>query len=254
MKKIILVGAVLLTTYLIILGFTKTKIGEIYINKISANAVQTKKTYAGVVDVNGLLASIPQVKAIQDNIKNQFDVRSKEVIDLQKSFLDNIKTYRQTSGSMDKEALKKEQQKLVDENKKLEEMQVNFQRDLVTAQNEALRPILKQIDDIVHKIAKEQNFDMIIAKTSTLYYKSQFEITDQVIAEMVKLAPTTTVTTDTATVPVAIASSDTSTKTPNAVSADNVATNNNTNVGINANNSGVNANKDAANSSPEINK
>lgn len=254
MKKIILVGAVLLTTYLIILGFSKTKIGEIYINKISANAIQTKKMYAGVVDVNRLLASIPQVKAIQDDIKNKFDARSKEVIDLQKSFLDNIKTYRQTSDSMEKEVLKKEQQKLVDENKKLEEMQVNFQRDLVAAQNEALRPVLKQIDDIVHRIAKEHNFDMIIAKTSTLYYNSQFEITDQVIAEMAKLAPTAAVTTDnTAAVPAATATA--SDISPSDVTTPAAALNNSTNIDANTNNNtSVNPEQNIKNPSPEPNK
>ena len=52
-----------------------------------------------------------------------------------------------------------------------------------------MRPILKQIESIVNKIAKDQKFDLIITKVSTVYVNTQFEITDVVIAEMAKLVP-----------------------------------------------------------------
>ena len=169
MKKVTLFVAVLL-----MLGFSSVGLAEMKI---------------GVLDVNKVLADSNQVKNMQLDLKKRFDSRGQEVISLQDIFIKDLDVYKQTNTTLQGEKLKKEQQKLFDENKKLQEVRANFQRDLVAARDEALRPILKQIESIANKIAKDQKFDLIITKVSTVYVNTQFEITDVVIAEMAKLVP-----------------------------------------------------------------
>ena len=143
----------------------------------------------GVVDVNKILANVRQIKDIQADLKKQFDPRGQEIVNSQKAFRDNVEKYRQNNTTLQGEALRQEQQKLVDENKKSQDDQLNFRRDLIAAQNQALRPVLAQIESIVNKIAQERKFDLVVTKVSTAYNNPQFEITDQVIAEMEKLVP-----------------------------------------------------------------
>jgi len=143
----------------------------------------------GVVDVNKILANVQQIKDIQADLKKQFDPRGQEIINSQKAFRDDIEKYRQNNTTLQGEALRQEQQKLIGENKKSQDDQINFRRDLIAAQNQALRPVLAQIESIVNKIAQERKFDLVVTKVSTAYNNPQLEITDQVIAEMEKLVP-----------------------------------------------------------------
>ncbi|CAL7962614.1 outer membrane protein [Gammaproteobacteria bacterium] len=166
MKKLILSVSVLLVLSFSSIGFAEMKVG--------------------VIDVNRIFANVQQIKNMQANLKKLFDPRGQQIVNLQQSFRASIEKYRQDNTSLQGEALKKEQQKLVDENNKLQEEQLGFQRDLVAAQNQALQPVLAQVKGIVDRIAQEQKFDLIVIRVSTAYNNPQFEITDQVIAEMEK--------------------------------------------------------------------
>jgi outer membrane protein len=174
MKKVALCFSVLL-----MLGFSSLCLADMKI---------------GVVDVNKVLLTIPQVKNVQADLKKQFDPRNQEVISLQTILRGDVEKYRKNNASMKKEALKLEQQKLLDDGKKLRETQIGLQRDFINARSQALTPILKQIESTINKIAEEQNFDLIVTKISVAYNKAQYEITDQVIAEVSKLAPAATQT------------------------------------------------------------
>lgn len=167
MKKIALfVGAILILSFSLLV-FAEVKVG--------------------VVDVNRVLANVQQIKNIQTDLKKLFDPRGQEIVNLQKSFRVDVERYRQNNTKLQGEDLRKEQQKLIDENNKLRDAQLGFRRDLVAAQNQALHPVLTQIEGIIKKIAQEQKFDLIVTRISTAYNNSQLEITDQVIAEMGKV-------------------------------------------------------------------
>lgn len=140
----------------------------------------------GVVDVNKILATVPQVKSMQADLKKKFDPRGQEVVNMQNNLRSDMEKYRQNNPSKKEDELKKEQQRLLEESKKLQEVRNNFQRDLIAAQNEALRPILQQIENIVSKISQEQKFDLVVAKISTVYNHPRLDITEQIITEMNK--------------------------------------------------------------------
>lgn len=164
-KAFIFIGAILL------LGFSSLCLAEIKI---------------GVLDVNKVLTSVPQVKKMQTDLKKEFDPRGNEIVKMQNAFVADIDKYRKSNVNKKGDELLKEQQKLIEENRKLQEARVNFQRDLVTTQNRALGPILRQVETVVEKIAKEKKLNLVLTKMSTVYSEAQFEITDQVIAEMGK--------------------------------------------------------------------
>jgi outer membrane protein len=151
---------------------------------LSFSSISFAEMKIGVVDINKVLESSPQVKKIREELKKKFDPRGQEIISLQNTFRSDIESYKKNNTSMKGEALKNEQKKLIDENKKLQKLRLDLQNDLITTQNNELRPVLKKIEDVVKKISKEQKFDLIIAKTSTVFTNPQFEITDKVISEM----------------------------------------------------------------------
>lgn len=167
MKKITLfIGA------LIMFGFSSLSFAE---------------TKIGVVDIDRILANSLQVQNAQIDLQNKFAPRIQDIIDLQNVFLNDIEKYKQNDINTPIDILQRDKDKLIDENNKLQETQFNFQRDVFTTRDKSLRPILKQVERIVNKIAQEQKIDLVISRLSTVYNNSQDEITIQAIADMGKL-------------------------------------------------------------------
>lgn len=52
---------------------------------------------------------------------------------------------------------------------------------LLDKQKELMEPILKEIEDLIKKIGKEQNYDLIISKQAALYFNEKYDITDSLI-------------------------------------------------------------------------
>jgi outer membrane protein len=169
MKKLVLFAGALL-----IFGFSSLVLAE---------------TKMVVLDINKVIASLPYLKDVQADLKKKFDPRGQELINMQNVFRSNLDKYRQNNVDLKGEALKKEQQKIIDENKKVQAVRTSLQQDLVTAQNQALTPILQQIKVVVDKIAQTQKIDLVITRNSAAYFNPQIDITDQVISEMKKPVP-----------------------------------------------------------------
>jgi outer membrane protein len=138
----------------------------------------------GVLDLNKVLMNSPQVKSMQVNLKKQFDPRGQELLNLQKALQGDLDKYNKISSTLKGDGLKQEQQKILDEQKKLQDSRNVFQRDLITAQNQAMQTILKQVETVVNRIAANQKFDLIVTKISLAYNDPKLEITDQVIAAL----------------------------------------------------------------------
>ena len=65
---------------------------------LSVSSLSIANTKIGVLDINKVLATIPQIKNMQANLKKKFDPRGKQVINLQNSFRNDITNYRKTNG------------------------------------------------------------------------------------------------------------------------------------------------------------
>lgn len=52
---------------------------------------------------------------------------------------------------------------------------------LFEKRQELLVPILKELEDLIIKIGKEEKYDLIISKQAALYYDEKYDITDKLI-------------------------------------------------------------------------
>lgn len=52
---------------------------------------------------------------------------------------------------------------------------------LLDKQKELMEPILKEIEVLIKKIGKEQNYDLIISKQAALYFNEKYDITQNLI-------------------------------------------------------------------------
>jgi outer membrane protein len=154
---------------------------------ISATAAFAEMKIA-VLDLNKVISSDPQVTTLQNDLKKKFDPRSQEIVAAQKKMQADIDAYNKdnSGGKLKGADLKQAQQKIIDEQKKVQDLQNAFQKDLVAEQNKSMQVVLKKVEDAVTKIAQDQKFDLVITKVSTAYSDPKLEITDQVVAAIKK--------------------------------------------------------------------
>ncbi|HBS52315.1 MAG TPA: hypothetical protein DEA62_05000 [Coxiellaceae bacterium] len=138
----------------------------------------------GVINYEKVVVESPQLAAAKADFKKKFEPREKEINEAQKKFQDEIAAFSKDSPTMKEDAKKAAQQKIMEQQKKLQEMQAKFQKDATTAQNDTMNNILKKVEDVINKIAADQKFDLVIAKTSVPYSKKELDITDEVIKQV----------------------------------------------------------------------
>lgn len=139
-----------------------------------------------VVDLGKVLADSPQVSTAKSELKKKFDPREKAIVDAQKKLQADVKKYEKENVTMKEADIKKAQQKLMDQQKKLQDMQTSFQKDLMEAQNKSMQTILKQVEEVLNKLAAAEKYDLILTKMSAAYSNPKFDVTDQVLSQMKK--------------------------------------------------------------------
>ncbi|OGT07824.1 MAG: hypothetical protein A2X78_02120 [Gammaproteobacteria bacterium GWE2_37_16] len=152
---------------------------------LAANAAFAD-TKIGVLDLNKVLSNDPQVTLLQDQLKKQFEPRNQEIVTAQKNLQNDIDKYNKDSGKIKGNDVKKNQDNIIAEQKKLRDMQASFQHDLTDAQNKSMQTILKRVETVVNKIAADQKYDLVVTKVSTVYNDPKLEITDKVVTELKK--------------------------------------------------------------------
>jgi outer membrane protein len=138
----------------------------------------------GVLDLNKVMMDSPQLAAAKTKLKNDFDKREKDILSAQQAFQKAVEEFSKNSATMKDADKKAAQDKIVAQQKKLQEDQTKFQNDLNTAQGAAMKDIVKKIEGIVNGIASAKKFDLILAKAGTAFNKPELEITNEVIKQM----------------------------------------------------------------------
>ncbi len=147
----------------------------------SASAADFK---LAVVDSQKILRNVPQVRTLDVTFKSQFvprEVQLKKDADQLNIDMANLKKISSTLTPEQKETA---QQKIDKQQHDLQNAQAQFAQDLQTAQANAMKNVLTQIKTAVSEIAQANGYDMVLPQSSTIYYKANADITQQVIAKL----------------------------------------------------------------------
>lgn len=139
-----------------------------------------------VVDLSKALADAPQVAEAKAQLKKQFDPRQDEIVAAQKKLRTELDDYNKNSPTMKADAAKAAQQKIVDDQKKLQDLETNFQNDVSNVQNQKMQVILKHVEELVNNLAAKGKYDLVLTKMSAAYSNPKLDITDDLIKELKK--------------------------------------------------------------------
>lgn len=138
----------------------------------------------GVVNLDEVLQKSALAMKLNNKISKDFQPRQDALNAAQKKLQDSMDQLTYNSFKMTAEERTNLQTKINNQRRDLDGMAQALQRDLNTAQAEGSQEILKSLNSVITKIAKDGNFDMIMTSANLLFLNNTLNITKQVTDQL----------------------------------------------------------------------
>ncbi|WP_126322805.1 OmpH family outer membrane protein [Candidatus Rickettsiella viridis] len=146
---------------------------------IAANAQADVKL--AVVDMQAVLQKAPQIAKINDSLTKQFKGRQDQIVQAQHNLQSETQNLEKNAAVMKVDERANLEKKIMTDRNNVQSMVASFQKDLSKQQSDSLHSFSQQLDSVVSRLASQSGFDLVVQKGSTLYAKSDLDITQQVL-------------------------------------------------------------------------
>lgn len=146
---------------------------------LAANAHADVKL--AVVDMQAVLQKAPQIAKINDSLTKQFKGRQDQIVQAQHSLQSETQNLEKNAAVMKVDERANLEKKIMMDRNNIQSMVASFQKDLSKQQSDSLHGFSQQLDSVVGRLASQSGFDLVVQKGSTLYAKSDLDITQQVL-------------------------------------------------------------------------
>lgn len=150
----------------------------------SVNALAATTTNFGVVDMQKIFQSSPQVKKIRGQLKKQFASKRAKMIKMGKSLQANMKKYQKEKLVQNQKSLTALQKKINKQGLALRQAQAKLQQAAFVAQNRQMGSFISKVKSIVKTLAKKKGLGIVLPKNSVLYSQSGMDLTPEVLAKL----------------------------------------------------------------------
>lgn len=155
---------------------------------------QAQDTKIGFVNPQAILTRMPEMKAVQQRLKNFADRKALEIEQKELEFQNAVNVYEQKKDVISAAAKTAEEEKLQQMSDDLNTASRTAQQEIQNKRNELLGPLQNQIGAAIDAVAKRRGLDYVLNTTTStgdiliLYasekYGTEFNITDAVMVEL----------------------------------------------------------------------
>jgi len=138
----------------------------------------------GVVNMQTVFRSSPQIKKINTTLKRKFATRKASILRLGKQLQTEVKKFQKNETVMDSKSAEVLRTKISTQGSKLRKLQAQFQRDLMTAQRAEMQKFMTNVKTVVKQIAAKKKLDVVLPSNAVLYSKNNLDITSNVISAL----------------------------------------------------------------------
>lgn len=149
-----------------------------------AIASEAGATKIGVVDLHKVLQVSSQAKAISKRLEGQFKPRQEKLFVAQKQLKADAEKLHRDATLMTAAQKTTLQNKIVQEQRTLEQLGGKYQEDLNKAQNQAMQEFFAKVKVALDKIAKQGGYDVILQKENVPYSNPDMDLTKQLITAL----------------------------------------------------------------------
>lgn len=140
---------------------------------------ETAKT--GVVDLQKIIQTSKQMKAIQQKLEKDFKPRRDKLITMENEIKKDVENFKKDSAVMSQTQKKELESKIIAKQQNFERDGQQYQKELSTAHNEAMEDLYRKIRQAIQVVAEKEKYDLIIQKDAAPYNLASLDITTQVM-------------------------------------------------------------------------
>ena len=138
----------------------------------------------GVVDVGKILQQDPQMQQMNKKLQERFKTIQDKIEAAAKQLQSDQEKLKRDTAILSQVKAADLKEKIVREERDLARMKQDFYQDARSAQNQAMKTILDSVKAIVEKIAKSDNYDLVLQRNNVAFASDRVDITEKVIAKL----------------------------------------------------------------------
>lgn len=145
------------------------------------SSVSAAELKIGVFDERLVLSKAPQVEMIDAKMQKMFKEEIDEMTALNKKGVEMRENAQKNAMTMTEAQQIKAQRELAEIASDLQTKNKNFQEDLKRAKTQEINQIRIKIQQIVTKIAQDENYDLILLADVAAFHKPSINISEKII-------------------------------------------------------------------------
>ncbi len=138
----------------------------------------------GVVDLQKIMQTAPQMKSIQDKLEKEFKPRRDKLVAMEENLKTDMEAFKRDSAVMSPTKRKEMEKKVVSMQQQFERDGQQYQQELSTAHNEAMEEFYAKIRTAIAKIAEREKYDVVLQKDAAPFSSDKLDVTPQVMKEI----------------------------------------------------------------------
>jgi outer membrane protein len=136
-----------------------------------------------VIDPNRIVEESPQYEEARQTLSAEVADREADLVDQQQS-LDRLSQKLDRDGAlMSEEEVKRLQNDIRTRKRRLRYARAELQEDFALRQSELRTKLVKQVEEVVRQIAKEQDIDLIVSE-GVVYFSDRIDISADVVERL----------------------------------------------------------------------
>lgn len=139
------------------------------------------ETKIGVVDSQRVVLECEDGLRVQATLKKVFDDKQRELDAKQNGLQKEREELEKARNTMKPELLQARAEKWQAEAAQVQQMFVEYNRELQRKQGELMQPILTQANAIIQRLAQTEGYALIVERQAVPYLQPELDLTDRVI-------------------------------------------------------------------------
>jgi outer membrane protein len=136
-----------------------------------------------VVDIQKIMQTSDEMKAIQSKLEQEFKPRRDKLMGMEADLKTDMDAFKRDSAVMSQAKRKEAEDKIVATQQQFEREGQQYQQELSTAHNQAMEQFYNKIRAAIAKVAAEKKYDLVLQKDAAPFSLEQLDVTEQVIAK-----------------------------------------------------------------------
>lgn len=151
---------------------------------ISTGSAFADGTKIGVVDLQKIMQTSTQMKAIQEKLEKEFKPRRDKLVAMEDGLKKDMEKFKRDTAIMSQTQRKDLEKQIVGTQQQFEREGQQYQQELSTAHNEAMEEFYNKIRAAIAKVAENEKYDLVFQKDAAPFSVEKLDVTAKVMQEI----------------------------------------------------------------------